>query len=183
MQSVVVKKFGLHGNAWFLALRTHDLGGTDYERILRLTERQAQALVGPHTGISASGSLPEGSGPPLPLKIERVPVREPGTRAWRARIGDDLVTAEKDGRPVALRLSDSHVEVLHRETRALFDPGEPDWMRRDVEDLEDSAIEKRKRADEAFEAAVAARRRWQEKLRREAREGIPDGEPPALPSP
>ena len=162
MSSIVLRPISNQG-AFLLALRTHDLSGVDYTRIALLTAREARAISGPHTGIYANGTIPvtDAGEETLPLVIERVPDREPGTAAWRMRIGDELVMREKDGSMVALRLNDSSVLSLVSHSRVRLAGGAmPDWTLRTVEDMEDRAIELRAAARDMAVRAAKARSTW-----------------------
>jgi hypothetical protein len=162
MTSIVLRKSTSRPDFYNLTIRTHDLGGTDYEPIVLLTEREALAVAGAHSGIDFFSNPPATTEPvaPAPITIERVPDRQPGTRAWRFRIGETLVTREKEGEIIPIRLSDDHVQALERHASVLFEPGQPDWDLREIENMEDRAIRFREDAEKAEAAAAAARRSW-----------------------
>lgn len=162
MTSIVLRRSPSRPDLHALTIRTHDLGGTDYEPIVLLTEREALAVAGAHSGIDFFSKPPATTAPvaPAPITIERVPDRQPGTRAWRFRIGETLVTREKDGEIIPLRLSDDHVQALERHASVLFEPGQPDWDLREIEDMEDRAVRLREEACKAEAAAASARRIW-----------------------
>lgn len=162
MASIVLKPSRVVADRYVLSIRTHDLGGTDYEAILQLTMAEAKAIAGPHTGIYFLIDVPEPDQPvaPLPITIERVPAREPNTRAWRVRIGDTLVTREKDGETIPARLSDQHVRILDETATIGFQPGQPDWLLREVEDLDDKVNRLQCELDAARAKADEAREVW-----------------------
>ncbi|MCE6959260.1 hypothetical protein LAZ40_09365 [Cereibacter sphaeroides] len=163
MNSFVLMSSRAREGDFDLVLRTHDLSGTDYSRFLRLSEAQARAIAGPHTGIfflydqKFAGDEVESQ----PLKIERVPDREPGTRAWQVRIGDELVMGTReDGAVVPRRLEDYYVAELERHATVSFEPGQPDWHLRHVESVEDEVKSLKDRVVEAIEKARKARADW-----------------------
>ena len=107
--------------------------------ILYLTEVQARAIAGDHTGIHFLHQQ-KFEGPdvtPQSILIERVLDRKRGL-AWQMRIGNDLVMNRRwDGTLFPCRISDENVQNLEKFARVSFEPGQPDWALRQVEDLED----------------------------------------------
>jgi hypothetical protein len=164
MHSIVLKRSGMPGN-FMLVERVHGPAETDYTPIIRLEDHEAHAIAGPHTGIEFlhASDAPAGNVAKLSLTIEPVPDRQPGTRPWRMRIGDELVTRCKDGEEIPVRLTDDHVISLVDYAHPLFPPDEPDWERRKVEVHEEQAIDLRALADEAAAKATSLRAAWEAK--------------------
>lgn len=162
--SIVLKRAGMAGG-FMLAERVHGPADTDYNPIIRLEDREAHAIAGQHTGIHFLFDVAPPAEPVemLPLRIEPVPDREPGTRPWRFRIGDDLVTRSRDGEEIPLRLTDDHVMALIDYAQPILPPGEPDWDRRKVEVYEEKAEALRILAHEAAEKATSLRAAWEAK--------------------
>jgi len=109
--------------AWSLAVRTHDLGGTDYGMILRLTEAQAYAMAGSHTGIHGLHGEPALS--PAPEKreifIRRRQDRPANTRSWSLCLGEEQVAF----------INDEAVRLLQEHSNPRFEHGEPNWTTRE----------------------------------------------------
>lgn len=167
MQSIVLKPSG-RPDLVSLSLRTHDLGGVDYSRIALLETADAAAIAGNHTLISFqfnSDELEKGI-EKQPLIIERVPDREPGSLAWQMRIGDKVASRVdmKDGIRKTIRLGDEAVHALSENARVLFADGEPDWVLREVEILEDRALELEQDAVKARERVQNARMTWEDRM-------------------
>lgn len=164
MRSIVLRNGYTPGHV-SIAIRTHDMGGVDYEVVAVLEKKDAAAIAGNHTGLYFQFDKPElhEGVEKHPLVIERVPDREPGERAWRMRIGGELAMRvdRVDGIRKELRLGDGAVKELIEHARVEFADGPPDWGLRHVEDLEDRAIEMERKAAEVREKATAARAHWE----------------------
>ena len=164
MTRVVLKRMDIrqHGPGYSLALREPELNETCYTHLIWLPEGLGRAICGPHTGIHMLyGAEPMEGVTPKPIRIERVEDREPGTRPWIMRIGDELVMATLEGVTRPRRLSDEGVRALQDHAVVLFEPGQPDWDLRRVEDLEDAAIEAESVAERRCREAQAARASWE----------------------
>lgn len=117
---------------WSLAVRTHDLGGTDYGIILRLTDAQAFAMAGDHTGIYGLYNNPV----LLPalekqeIFIRRRQDRPANTRSWSLCLGEEHVAF----------ITDEAVRLLQEHAKPRFEPGEPNWTTREIEDLDDQIL-------------------------------------------
>lgn len=151
-----------------LSLRTHDLGGVNYSPLAMLEKGDAAAIAGNHTFIFFlfdSDELEKGIAK-QPLIIERVPDREPGTFAWQMRIGGEPASRidARDGLRKVIRLSDDAVHALSEHARVLFADGEPDWVLREVEILEDRASALELEAAKAREKADQARMAWEDRM-------------------
>lgn len=144
---------------WSLAVRTHDLGGTDYGMILRLTDAQAFAMAGDHTGIYGLYNKPVLS--PAPEKqeifIRRRQDRPANTRSWSLCLGEEHVAF----------ITDKAVRLLQEHSNPHFEPGEPNWATREIEDLDDEIL--------AAEAKLDSLR--------QRRQSLADGISAASPSP
>lgn len=168
MQSVVIRHSG-RPDLYAIALRSHDMGGTDYETLITLERKDALAIAGPHTGLYfLFDDVPtpaEREAEKHALVIERIPDRKPGTLAWRMRIGGEIAARVdyRDGVRKMLHLSDGDVKTLMEHIRVEFADGPPDWELRSVEDMEDRAIRMEREAAEARENASAARAAWEAK--------------------
>lgn len=117
--------------SWTLLKRVFDGTDTDYTRVAWLSPEQAAALVGPHSGIGMmlgreAALLPKV--PKAPMLISRVIGREPMTRAWSFSVA---------GIP-GHRLDDEQVRDLDRHARVRFEPGQPDWVSREIENRIDT---------------------------------------------
>lgn len=147
------------GQNYDLAIRADDRSGGGYERIALVDKDAARAIAGPHTNIVLQG---DGLGQiaPEPVMIVRCADRKPGQRAWHLRVGDRLVgrVDPRDQQHKPIFLSDDHVRALAQYSRIGFEPGEPDWQRRDAEILEDEAYQLEARAAELRRKAALIRR-------------------------
>lgn len=117
--------------SWTLLKRVFDGTDVDYTRIAWLSPEQASALVGPHSGVSLlhareAALLPDG--PKARMLISRVVDRSPLTRAWSFSVA---------GIPGHL-LDDGQVQDLDRLGRVRFEPGQPDWVGREIENRLDA---------------------------------------------
>lgn len=126
MESIVLRKFlGLSS----ICLRTHDLGETNYDTLLRVTEDQAQRIVGAHTGIyplfTEDDALP--SPPPETLSIQRRQDRPAFTRSWILFAGEEQLGF----------VSDEAVRLLQKHAIVAFEPGEQNWKTREIEIIDD----------------------------------------------
>jgi hypothetical protein len=181
MTSLVITRSRHDRDVFRLAVRQHDLGGVDYMPLFPLTGRQARSIAGPHTGIHfvhEPADIPHV--PPAELRVERIPDRAPLESPWRIRIGGELLTVARDGVETPIQVRDDVVEALQTMSRAVFEPGQPDWRLRTVEDLEDRAQRFRddaetalRSAEETAREAAAARAAW------EAAHGLRDTGPAA----
>lgn len=148
-----------------MALCTHDPAGAGFTTLAILETADAAALSGDHTGIYClfDDAVPVPGVEKKPLLIERVPDRKPGARAWQMRIGDDVATRvdRRDGLRKTIRLDDEAVHLLATYTKATFAPGQPDWVLREVEILEDQAAQLEEQAAAARAKASEARASWQ----------------------
>lgn len=140
-----------HGK-YSLSLRRHDLGGTEYQTLCSLTELQAHALAGPHTGLFFLHEEKPIHPPvePRALHIFRRPDRPANTRAWSLCVGPDH----------AAYVSDEAVRLLQEHANPVFEPGEPNWATRDIEDLDDQILA----AEEALETLRKRRQMLQDAL-------------------
>lgn len=164
MHSIVLKKLSMD-SGFMLVERVHGPAETDYIPIIRLKHHEAHAIAGPHTGIEFlhAADTPPGDVAKLPLMIEPVPDRARGTRPWRMRIGEDLVTRSQDGEEIPVRLDDDHILSLVDYARPHLPPNEPDWERRRVEVYEEQAVDLRAQADDAALKATSLRAAWEAK--------------------
>lgn len=167
MTSIVLKPTR-SPDLYALSLRTHDAGGVDYSTLAILEKDDAAAIAGGHSFIFFhfnSDELEKGI-EKHPLIIERVPDREPGTRAWQMRIGNRVSSRvdAKDGIRKTIRLDDAAVHELSENARVLFADGEPDWVLREVEILEDRALALEQEALRARERAQQARLSWEDRM-------------------
>lgn len=147
-----------------LSVREHDMSGTEYFRICSLSGKQAWSIAGDHTGIFFLHSQPAPDHLVVhkPLRIERVKDRKPNRRAWLLFIGDEPVTAtNSEGETIAIRLSDGSVDSLEKNAKPVFEPGQPDWDLREVEDVEDRAVTLHQQASEMQIKADKARDKWE----------------------
>lgn len=146
MASLVLKNTAT--GVFRLFKRIHDLGGTDHVPLIRLTEKQAAAISGDHTAIPRPTELRDVKVDPQDIRIIRTPNRTPGQRPWIAMIGDEQ----------ASYLDDDIVRDLIDLTVPVFEPGQPDWASREIEDIEDKIAEhenqievlRKKRAESVF---------------------------------
>lgn len=146
---------------YLLAQRQADLSGTEYIPIVRLTEKQAMAIS--RTVIRVLFEIPPEyrEADQKDIFVERVPEREPGTEAWQMRIGGDLVTKRNaEGEIVAQRFDDDAAWDLAKLVKVWFEPGQPDWELRYVEDLEDHAARAKTQYEAMSERARRARAIW-----------------------
>lgn len=99
----------------------------DYYQI-GLTEKQAHAIAGEHTGIYfGSNRIYNPMREPQPILIKRVQDRKPKRLAWAMEIGDEH----------AGYVNDDLVRYLIDLSHPVFEPGEPNWKTRDIERIDD----------------------------------------------
>lgn len=121
-----------HG-AYSLALRTHDLSGTDYAPLVKLTRDLAHAISGPQTGIHfLHGERLEGPAPEKrELSILRRKDRKPNTRSWELMAGGERLGF----------ITDEAVLMLQKHAKVSFEAGEPNWESRQIENIDDQLHE------------------------------------------
>lgn len=142
-----------------IALRTHDMGGTDYHPLVLIEFATAAQMAGGHTGIHFAHrdpDCPDGLFKVVPV-IERIPGATSGSHVWQLRVGSEVASRidSRDGQRKTIRLSDETVDMLAKMATVTFEPGQPDWPLREVEMLEE-------RATIAENAALTARERAQQ---------------------
>ncbi|WP_411839704.1 hypothetical protein [Paracoccus sp. ME4] len=141
------------GRTYRLVLRDYNGMDVDRTQIFRMTHGQALSLaaadrlIRPGRGCPAFTEQEFAAAAPAMLQILKVPDREPLTLAWEGRIAGVSIG----------RLSDEKVRMVCAETSPVFEDGQPDWDQRDIEILEDKAVELRREL-ERLELRIEERR-------------------------
>lgn len=125
---VLMKRQGRYS----LSLRSHDLGGTDYSTLCSLTPTHAHAIEGHHTGLFFLHDEKPIEPPPekRQLCIRRRADRPANTRSWSLCVGDEH----------AGYISDDAVHLLEEHASPVFEPGEPNWVTREIEEIDDQIL-------------------------------------------
>lgn len=123
-------------DGFMLSLTFFDGAFSQTANLVRLTAAQAQAIAGPGNRIDFAPwanppSLPDVTGD-QPIEIISITERKAWELPWELRVMGETVT----------RLSDSQVRILSEHSAPAFEPGEPDWPRREIEELDFVIAEK-----------------------------------------